>query len=78
MMKEVFSKQNLALRGGLQELPRNHLVRHWSKALVVSVKEKHPAWVEVCLVETNVNEPLMKRRKCQQKTSNGGLTLAPR
>ena len=75
MMKEVFEIE-LGPLGRLAGAARNHLGRHWSKALVVSVKEKHPAWVKVCVVETNVNEPLMKRRKCQQMTSKRGLDIS--
>lgn len=68
MMKEVLEIE-LGPSGRLAGAARNRLVRHWPKALVVSVKEKHSARVKVCMVETNVNEPLMKRRKCRQMTS---------
>ena len=75
-MKEVYVKVGFDPSGRLAGAAQNHHERHWPKALVVSVMEKRPARVKVCIVETNENEPLMKRRKCQEKTSKGGFDIS--
>jgi len=51
------------LEAGLQERASKHLKRLWSKASVVSVKEK--AWItcQVRIKETNASKPLMTCRK---------------
>ena len=54
----------------------NHLKLLWSKAMVVSVKEKagqRPC--QVCVMETNTNEPLIKYRKRRDVIKTRGESL---
>jgi hypothetical protein len=59
----------------LQEQASNHLKLLWSKARVVSVKEKSRLrlW-QVGIREMNVSEPLMRRRKQKDGVKTGGLS----
>ncbi len=58
---------------GLQEQAPNHLKLRWSRARVVSVKEK--AQQRLCQVrskETSVSKPLMRCRKFKDDVKTGG------
>lgn len=61
---------------GLQKQIPNHLVRLWSKALVVSNKEKSSQRRQVWIKEANESEPLMNALKeiCDAKTKAGRLS----
>jgi hypothetical protein len=63
------------LEAGLQEQASNHLKLLWSKARVVSVKEKSRLrlW-QVRIREMNLSEPLMRRRKQEDGVKTGGLS----
>jgi hypothetical protein len=59
----------------LQEQASNHLKLLWSKAMVVSVKEKSRLrlW-QVRIREMSVSESLMRRRKQKGGVKTGGLS----
>jgi len=59
----------------LQEQASNHLKLLWSKAMVVSVKEKSRLrlW-QVRIRETSEGEPLMRCRKQKGGVKTGGLS----
>jgi len=64
------------LEVGLQELASNHLKLHWSRAIVVSVKEK--AWQRPCQVrirEASASELLLRCRNEMDDVRTGGLTV---
>ena len=64
------------LGAGLQEQASNHLKLLWSKAMVVSVKEKSQLrlW-QVRIRETSASEPLMRRRNELDGVTTGGLCV---
>ena len=53
------------LVSGVQALVANRLERPWSRARVVSVKEKARQTCQVGVGKTSASEPLMKRRNCK-------------
>jgi len=62
------------LRTGLQGQVLNHLKLQWSRAIVVSVKEKgRTRSCQVRIKETNVSEPLMTYRKLTDDVKTEGL-----
>ena len=62
-----------ALGAGLQERASNHLKLHWSRARVVSVKEKaQQRMCQVRIKETSASEPLMRCRKFRDDVKTGG------
>jgi hypothetical protein len=61
--------------GGRQGQPPNHLTRLWSKAMVVSGKEKAGSTCQVWPVETNASEPLSTGRKRRNDVKTGGESL---
>ena len=62
------------LGAGLQEQASNRLKLHWSRAIVVSVKEKGRARsCQVRIKETNKSEPLITCRKRKGDVKTEGL-----
>ncbi len=65
-----------SLAAGLQNQAANRLELLWSRARVVSVKEKARATCQVRIGKTSASEPLMKRRKAKvmSKPENTGCS----
>ena len=61
--KAVYEMRARPLAAGLQDQAANHLELPWSRARVVSVKEKARNTCQVRIGKTSASEPLMKRRK---------------
>ena len=73
-MRNCTKDEGGPLGAGLQEQASNHLKLLWSKALVVSVKEK--AWQRPCQVrikEMSASEPLMRCRNIRDGVKTGVL-----
>ncbi len=61
--KAVYEMRDRPLAAGLQDQAANHPELPWSRARVVSVKEKARNTCQVWIGKTSASEPLMKRRK---------------
>ena len=65
------------LEAGLQGQAPNHLKLLWSRATVVSVKEKsRHRIVQVWVREPSVSEPLMRCRNAMDDVKTGVLTMS--
>ncbi len=59
-----YEMRDRPLASGVQALVANRLELPWSRARVVSVKEKARQTCQVGVGKTSASEPLMKRRNC--------------
>ncbi len=69
--KAVYEMRERPLAAGLQDQAANHLELPWSRARVVSVKEKARETCQVRIGKTSASEPLMKRRKAKVMSKPG-------
>ncbi len=69
--KAVYEMRERPLAAGLQDQAANHLELPWSRARVVSVKEKARNTCQVWIGKTSASEPLMKRRKAKMMSKPG-------
>ena len=71
--KAKYEMRDGPLVSGVQALVANRLERPWSRARVVSVKEKARQTCQVGVGKTSANEPLMKRRNYKLMSKPRGL-----
>ena len=71
--KAKYEMRDGPLVSGVQALVANRLERPWSRARVVSVKEKTRQTCQVGVGKTSASEPLMKRRNCKLMSKPRGL-----
>ena len=71
--KAVYEMRDRPLAAGLQDQAANHLELLWSRAGVVSVKEKARETCQVRIGKTSASEPLMKRRKAKTMSKPGSV-----
>ena len=69
--KAVYEMRERPLAAGLQDQAANRLELLWSRARVVSVKEKARLTCQVRIGKTSASEPLMKRRKAKVMSKPG-------
>ena len=69
--KAMHEMRERPLAAGLQDQAANHLELPWSRARVVSVKEKARDTCQVRIGKTSASEPLMKRRKPKMMSKPG-------
>jgi hypothetical protein len=67
----VYEMRERPLAAGLQDQAANRLELLWSRARVVSVKEKARNTCQVRVGKTSASEPLMKRRKARVMSKPG-------
>ena len=68
-----YEMRDRPLASGVQALVANRLELRWSRARVVSVKEKARKTCQVRAGKTSASEPLMKRRNCKLASKPGRL-----
>ncbi len=71
--KAVYEMRERPLAAGLQDQAANHLELPWSRARVVSVKEKARNTCQVRIGKTSASEPSMKRRKPKVMSKPGSI-----
>ncbi len=69
--KAMHEMRERPLAAGLQDQAANHLELLWSRARVVSVKEKARNTCQVGIGKTSASEPSMKRRKAKMMSKPG-------